>query len=275
MRQTWTLTGQQIDDFARNGVVCIRGAFADWVPALREAVDEVMARPRPSARDHAAGKAGKFFHDADLWRDTDEVRELVFHSPAVDIARQLFGASRLQVYGDHLLVKEPASPTAVTPWHQDEPYLRAAGAQLASIWIALDPVTIDTGAMRFVLGSHRWGKLFRPVRFATGEGFAADRFDETVPDIDGHPEQYPVVSYDLAPGDCTVHHIRTLHYAGGNRSADTRRRAVVLRYAGESVRMTDANPEALRAASGGQSGAELDRTEFPVVWEAETANAAG
>lgn len=275
MKRTWPVTQQQIEDFFTDGVVCIRGAFADWIGPLRRSVDEIMARPRASARDHAAGRGGKFFHDADLWRDTDAIGELAFRSPAVDIARQLFGASRLQLYGDHLLVKEPGSPTATTPWHQDEPYLRAAGPQLASIWIALDPVTADTGAMRFVPGSHRWGKLFRPVRFATGEGFAADRFDEPVPDIDGEPERYRIVSFDLAPGDCTVHHTRTLHCAGGNRSPDTRRRALVLRYAGESVRMTATNAEALRAAPAGVAGAALDRSEFPVVWEALPAEAAG
>ena len=58
----------------------------------------------------------------------------------------------------------------------------------------------------------------------------------TTHDIDADPECFPIISYDLEPGDCTVHHALTLHSAGGNRSAEVRRRAVSIRYAGDDVR---------------------------------------
>jgi ectoine hydroxylase-related dioxygenase (phytanoyl-CoA dioxygenase family) len=233
---------------------------------LRLAVDGVMARPRASAIDHAKGRGGVFFHDADLWRDEPTIRSFAFNSAAPTIARRLMASKTLHLYGDHLLVKEPGSPAAITPWHQDEPYLRAAGTELLSIWIALDPVTAENGAMRFVAGSHRWGKLFRPVRFAHGEEFALDRFAESVPDIDAHPDRYRIVSFDLAPGDCTVHHIRTLHSAGGNRSLRERRRALVVRYAGDDVRYVVSNAGALRGTQlHHEAGTPLDAGEFPIV----------
>ncbi len=253
--------------FRRDGVVLLRGAFsAEMVEALRNAVDEVMARPRPSAINHARDTGGVFFHDADLWRDSPAIRRFVFDSPAADIAAALFGTRPIHLYGDHLLVKEPGSPKAATPWHQDEPYLRAAGPSLASIWIALDPVRRETGAMRFVAGSHRWERLFRPVHFAHGEEFALDRFAESVPDIDGEPDRYPTVTFDLEPGDCTIHHIRTLHSAGGNASLSVRRRAFVVRYAGPDVRYVAPNKAALRDASPKRApGEPLDAGEFPIV----------
>ena len=137
---------------------------------------------------------------------------------------------------------------------------------MVSIWVALDRVTAETGAMRFVQGSHRWGKIYRPVRFAHGEEFALDRFAESVPDIDAEPERYPVVSFDLEPGDCTVHHVRTLHSAGGNKSLTVRRRALVVRYAGEDVRYAAPNKEALRSANPRRApGEPLDPEEFPRV----------
>lgn len=262
-----TISAREIETFRRDGVVLLRDAFApSFVEALREAVDEVMARRRQSAVNHAQDKGGVFFHDADLWRDTPAVRRFVFESPAADIAAALFGARPISLYGDHLLVKEPGSPRAATPWHQDEPYLRAAGPSLASIWIALDPVRRETGAMRFVPGSHIWGRLFRPVRFAHGEEFALDRFAESVPDIDGEPDRYATVTFDLEPGDCTVHHIRTLHSSGGNASLSVRRRAFVVRYAGPDVRYVVPNKAALRDSNPKRAPGELlDAEEFPIV----------
>ncbi|MCW5697818.1 MAG: phytanoyl-CoA dioxygenase family protein [Bauldia sp.] len=254
------------DRFAADGVVCLRGLFRDWVEPLRGVIDEVMALPRDSAVNHAEGKGGVFFHDVDLWKHFDTVKRFAFTSAAPAIARALTGARALHLYGDHLLVKEPGSPSAQTPWHQDEPYLRAAGTRMLSIWVALDPVTTDTGAMRFVPGSNRWGRLFRPVRFAHGEEFALDRFAESVPDIDGDPERTPTVSFNLAPGDCTVHHIRTLHSSGGNQSLATRRRALVVRYAGEDARYVAPNKAALRSADPKRApGETLDPAEFPAV----------
>ncbi len=255
-----------VETFDRDGVVVLRGVFADWVDRLRDAVDEIIAKKRPSAVNHAEGTGGTFLHDADVWRDNATIRDFEMSSVALEIARALTGAHQLHLYGDHLQVKEPGSPDARTPWHQDEPYMRAAGGQMMSIWVALDRVTAETGAMRFVPGSHKWGSIYRPVRFAHGEEFAIDRFAESVPDIDGNPERYPVVSFDLEPGDCTVHHVRMLHSAGGNKSLTVRRRALVVRYAGEDVRYVMPNKQALRSANPRRApGEPLDAEEFPLV----------
>jgi hypothetical protein len=91
------------------------------------------------------------------------------------------------------------------------------------MWIALDPVT-DNAAMRFIAGSHQWGRWFIPRKFIdqtpyTDEG---DRY-EYVPDIDRLIEADPatnrVVSFSTEPGDVIVFHYRTVHDAPGNPSA--------------------------------------------------------
>ena len=40
--------------------------------------------------------------------------------------------------------------------------------------------------------------------------------------------------WDLEPGDLTIHHVRTLHAAGGNLGS-TRRRALSVRYCGDDA----------------------------------------
>lgn len=37
-----------------------------------------------------------------------------------------------------------------------------------SFWVALDPVTAESGALEFVCGSHKWGHFFQPEPFAKG-----------------------------------------------------------------------------------------------------------
>ncbi len=260
------VTEADIARFDEDGVICVRGAFSEWVEPLRGEIEGILARPRASAVNHAKNQGAVFFHDTDLWRDDDMIRKVALSSAASSILRQLMRTDLLHFYGDHLMVKEPGSPSARTPWHQDESYMRVAGWQLVTVWIALDPVTAETGALQFVAGSHRWGKVYRPVRFSGGEEFAVEKFSETVPDIDGNPESHRIVRFDLAPGDCTIHHIRTLHAAGGNRSPSTRRRALVLRYSGDDVRYAEPNKAALWSGTAqGRTGAKLDPSEFPIV----------
>ena len=91
-------------------------------------------------------------------------------------------------------------------------------------------------------------------------------YDEVVPDVDADPARFPVVHFDLAPGDCTVHHANTLHASGGNRTPDRMRRAVILRYAGEDARYT-VHQQALKTADPGlKVGDPLGGEHYPQVW---------
>ena len=74
------------------------------------------------------------------------------------------------------------------------PYFSIEGYDLASIWLALDPTREHTGALKFAKGSHKWGKLYQPIKI--GENKPVDSFNRddliaTVPDIDNNPDKYP------------------------------------------------------------------------------------
>jgi len=71
-----------------------------------------------------------------------------------------------QFFHEHVLVKEPdtAKPKR-TLWHQDAPCYCVDGRQTVIFWIPLDPMPRDV-CPEFIAGSHRWGKLFYPRRFA-------------------------------------------------------------------------------------------------------------
>ena len=106
----------------------------------------------------------------------------------------------VQLFHDHVLVKEPGTPT-VTPWHSDRPYYFVDGAQTVSFWIPLDPVTTET-TLRLVAGSHRWEKDVLPVRWLEGDDFYPDADDYLpVPDPDRDPDRYDVLEWALEPGE--------------------------------------------------------------------------
>lgn len=259
------LSPEQTARYDRDGVVCIRGAFdTSWVGRLRAAVADVMAAPRPTSTVHGPNGAGRFFSDVNMWQDHPTFRAVGFDSPAIEIVAELMGASKLNLYNQHLLVKEPGSPESPTPWHQDQPYFRTDGWQVCSIWIALDRVTEDSGAMRFVIGSHRWGKMFQPVRFTSSEAADADDFDGPVPDIEGGG--FETVCYELEPGDCTVHHGLTLHAAGGNLRADRSRRGLSMRFTGDDARFVERKWHPTTVETDLGLGDPLDSDVFPVVW---------
>lgn len=218
-----------------DGVVCLRAVFApSWLKMLEEGFAQAIAAPGPLAKSYGAGE-GRFLTDHAMFRRIGVLRRFVFESPVVEVAAKLLESRNLNLVDDHLLVKEPGADRP-TYWHHDYPYFQFSGDHFISFWIPLDAVDQANGAMRFAVGSHRWGKLFHPVRIGEGDLVAeAEAFDGPVPDIDGCPDLYRVVSWDLNPGDCIAFHGKTLHAAGGN-STTGRRRALAVRYTGDDIR---------------------------------------
>jgi ectoine hydroxylase-related dioxygenase (phytanoyl-CoA dioxygenase family) len=263
------VTDADIATFEQDGVVCLRGLVEpEWIERLREAVEEVMATPGPNARDMTEG-SGRFFTDIYMHRTNATFRRFLTESRIGPAAAQLLRSRRTTLYNDHLLVKEPGTD-APTPWHQDLPYFRCDGAQLASFWIGLDPVTRGSGAMSFVKGSHRWGKMFQPVSFVSGDALDADAFDGPLPEIEGR-EDLELVCYELEPGDATFHHVLTLHGAQGNASLDRRRRGLSVRLAGEDAVWLRRRFSPSGIESGLPDGAPLAGELFPLLWSADAA----
>ena len=65
-----------------------------------------------------------------------------------------------------MLVKEPGAVER-TAWHQDLGYFHVDGEQLATTWCPLDRVDARDGAVRYVVGSHRWPSRYRPNLFVS------------------------------------------------------------------------------------------------------------
>lgn len=259
---------QDVVAFERDGVILLKQVFSDdWLDRLATAVDEIMSDPSPLSREYIQDGNGRFFTDHHMSRRHDVFRDFMMKSPASEVAAALLRSDKLNLVDEHLLVKEP-STDAPTYWHHDLPYFEVSWDDFASFWIPLDPVTADTGAMKFAKGSHKWGKVYKPVMIGSGkdaEG-AAD-YDGPAPDIDSDPDKYNVEMYEMDRGDALFFHAATLHAAEANRSPGTRRRALSLRYGGgkatwEPRDYVPSRPETPDLVPGGP----LDGDDYPVIW---------
>jgi ectoine hydroxylase-related dioxygenase (phytanoyl-CoA dioxygenase family) len=229
------ISDEDVSTFHRDGVVCLRGLFSDqWVADLRVAAEDCMDRPGLLHAELAAerGEGGRFFHDTFIWMRNESCRRFVFESVAAEIASRLMQSEKINVFFDQWLIKEPGTTTK-TPWHHDMTYWPIVGQQICTVWLALDPVSADSGAVEYVKGSHQWGKKYRPASFGSGSQYTEEIPE--VPDIDAMREELDIVQFDLEPGDCTVHHALLLHGAPGNRTPAIRRRAHTSRWAGDDV----------------------------------------
>ncbi len=229
------ITQDEIATFERDGVICLRGLFdAEWIPLMRHAAEACLAAPTELHAEVAAARdeGGRFFHDTFVWRHNEDCRRFVFESPAAAIAARVMGAKKVNIIFDQWLIKEPGTPTR-TPWHHDLTYWPVNGWQIATLWMALDPVSDESGGVEYVKGSHRWGQRYLPATFSGDAQYTEDLPD--VPDIEALRNRLELVSFELEPGDCTLHHGLVVHGAPGNASLRQRRRASVTRWAGEDV----------------------------------------
>ena len=260
------LTPEQIEAYRRDGVVLVRGLFADHVDTIRAGIERNMAEPGPHAAENLKeGEGGRFFDDYCNWTRIPEFKAVIRESPAAAVAAELMGSDNVQMFHDHVLVKEPGT-SKPTPWHQDGPYYFVEGEQTVSFWSPMDKVT--KASLRCVRGSHRWEKPVEPRRWLADTSFFNDP-DAYMPVPDPDAEGMDVVEWEMEPGDAVAFDYRTLHGARGNES-DTRRRAFSLRLVGDDARYVERpGPTSPPFPGHGmKAGDRLREDWFPTIYRA-------
>jgi len=224
-----------VADYARDGAVLIKGLFAPFLGQLREGVERNMAEPGPYAAENLKpGDTGRFFDDYCNWTRIPEFAAVVMDPRIAGVAAALMQSRSVQLFHDHVLVKEPGT-SAATPWHQDSPYCFVEGRQNLSFWVPLDPVSDAT--LRCVAGSHLWDRPVLPTRWVSEQSFYPDA-EHYLPVPDPDAEGMRILEWPMEPGDAIAFHFSTLHGARGNVGA-FRRRAFSVRYLGDDARFAE------------------------------------
>ncbi|MCO4762929.1 MAG: phytanoyl-CoA dioxygenase family protein [Myxococcales bacterium] len=253
--------------FHRDGFAVLRNVLLpEDVSTLRAELAQFAAVAMAHGGHHAAGHGG-----GPVWQivSPHHHRPRVLHAlrqqRLARVAAACLGAHTLQMLQEVLLIK-PARIGGSIGWHQDRTY---AGyfdpPNLLSIRIALGAEDQAHGGLRVLKGSHRW-----PIPHTSDYGASelTDTGYATACELMG-PEAVSGAEQrvELRPGDVSLHHCRTLHSSGPNRSDADRLTVVAHVFDPRAKLVIDAVPPQLRTRFVGDGQGRLSEAEFPLLTE--------
>ena len=254
--------GALVDDFERDGHVCVRGlASADEIAAFRPALEATaMAQgldDRPMAERDTYSQA--FLQVHNLWERDETCRRFVFAPRFAAVAATLLGVDGVRLYHDQALFKEPGGGR--TPWHQDMNYWPLDTDRTVTMWMPLVDIPAEVGSMSFASGTHRLGDVD-----------AGDISDESEAAIEERISSggLPIATHGpMAAGDATFHHGWVLHGAGPNPT-ETMRSVMTVIYVADGVRISEPTERQrfdLEMWLGGNGpGDAVDSAMNPLLW---------
>ena len=148
-----------------------------------------------------------------IWEHNETFRAQLFHKRAAAIAAELIGCDRVRVFHDHLIAKPPRGGSTI-PWHRDLPNWPVAEPRGLSCWLALDDVTLDSGAMRFMPGGHRL-PMTRSIDFLNEAK-------------DWGPREAEAVPVPVRAGSAVFHHCLSWHTSPPNTTNAWRRAYITI-----------------------------------------------
>lgn len=250
--------------FERDGVVLLRGLIGKaWRERLEGVIERDLKEPGPYCHN-LKSNTGRF-HATSRLRETDsDMADYVLKSPLPLLASYFLRSTKVNLLYDQIFVKEPGTD-APSPWHQDLVVWPIRGRQVMSFWLALDPVSAQSGGLEWLAGSHNWGRQFQPITMG-GRVYERNPDYEPMPEIDSERDKYRILSWDMEPGDVLAFHALTVHGAKGNTTSNTRRRACTVRYAGDDI-VYDVRPSTMTELANPalSDGSPLDSALFPLI----------
>ena len=148
-----------------------------------------------------------------VWEHNTVFREQLFHARAAAIAAELIGCERVRVFHDHLIVKPPHGGGTI-PWHRDLANWPVGEPRAVSCWLALDDVTAESGAMRFMPGGHK-EPITRSIDFLNEAKVWGEREADAVP-------------VPARAGSAIFHHCLSWHTSPPNATAGWRRAYITI-----------------------------------------------
>lgn len=229
------LEDKKINLYQDEGVVILYNVFnKKWIEKLQIGIKKNFLDPsKYKCVYEKIDKKELFYDDYCNWQRIREYKDFLFNSGIANIASQLMNSKKVNLFHEHVLIKEPGAKKH-TPWHQDQSYYCIEGRQNVSFWIPLDKISKDT-CPEFITNSHNWTQKFLPTKFVGKNYYHIDKEFKKIPDIERNRNKYNIISYELNPGDAIAFNFATVHGAPGNKSNNIRR-AFSARFTGDDAR---------------------------------------
>ena len=140
------LSDKQISNYKNDGVILIKEVFLPWIEKLKNGFQKVLNNPSSHGRENISKhKSGRLFEDYCNWERIEEFKDFIFNSPAAEIVAQSTQSNKIQVFHEHIFLKEPGTKKE-TPWHQDLPYYCVDGNDTGSFSVSYTHLTLPTKA---------------------------------------------------------------------------------------------------------------------------------
>jgi ectoine hydroxylase-related dioxygenase (phytanoyl-CoA dioxygenase family) len=246
-----------IDRFAREGFVVVPDVFSlEEMRRFLAAVDAAIGQRHDTARPMAerSDYERMFTQYYNLWETSLDVRRLTFEPRLAQIASALLGVPALRVYCDQSFYKDPGSTD--TGAHQDYTLLSIEETQTVNAWLPLEGSTVNAGALGYLSGSHKLGRVTNLDLVLGRDPFESQELRALL----ANP-----VFVELAPGSVAFHHVLTFHLSTPNRSSRTRKAFAITYVADGSTRGTSW-PHASVDRAGIAVGERIAGPATPIVW---------
>jgi hypothetical protein len=244
------LSAAEIARYRHDGWVVPRYRLpAGQVDDMRVALDALL-RANPGVRPEKLVSAHIDGDNGEGVRGSARFLELARDPEIVDLVSDVIGDDVI-LWGCHVFCK-PAGEGYETPWHQDGHYWPIRPLATCTVWVALEPSTVENGCLRVVPGSQRARRLHDHLHedrtdLTLNQRLASGAFDES-----------SAVDIELEPGHMSLHDVYMIHGAAANRSTQ-RRTGVALRY----MPSTSVFERGLRPADG-KTGLPIDFARRPL-----------
>jgi non-haem Fe2+, alpha-ketoglutarate-dependent halogenase len=214
-----TLTKTQIDQYNEKGYIFPIDLFSDAeVIANRSYFDKLMKM---------ASDAGQDNYSVNGWHNTCQgLYDLVMDERILDYVEDLIGPNIICTM-THYFSKDPGDAKSIF-WHQDASFWPLTPSKVVTVWLAIDDVDVENGAMKLFTGTHQRGII--PFEWVT------DQEDGVLNQHVHNPEQYgDPISVELKAGQISLHTDMLLHGSMPNLS-NRRRCGLTIRYFPADVR---------------------------------------
>ncbi len=156
--------------------------------------------------------------------------ELVRNDRILDAVEKVIGPNIL-CWITNFFIKEPGDGNFVS-WHQDATYWGLEPHdQVLTAWLALSEASVESGAMKFLPGSHLSGLHDH------ADTFAKDNLLSRGQEIQLQVDEAQAADIVLKAGEFSLHHVLTAHGSHPNVT-DDRRIGLAIRYIPTTVRQT-------------------------------------
>ena len=221
------LSAEQIEFYETNGYLAgLRLLTDDQVDALRAELSQLTDPTHRGNKlfyeyhtNESTDPNQTLFHALGAWRVVPGFHDLLWNQAFLVPASQLLGGP-VRFWHDQLFYK-PAHHGGIVAWHQDYSYwTRSKPMAHLSCWIGLDDSTRENGCVHYIPGSHLWNLL--PI---TGLAHDMDSIQTVL--TDEQKANFKPVAIELKKGEASFHHPLMVHGSFENRTAHSRRAAVI------------------------------------------------